>query len=139
MNKQERLEAINKLIEFISERGRQFFRTKVTVAGELIEIIAEMKLINGRVYYIDPYTKKQVTVRDTSIGWDGFSSGGTLRSLVLDFADFIRTGKDTNGNHGYGGLYATGWGHSEEVQKEIIDYAKEIGYLKYEIIQQSDH
>lgn len=130
MDKQGRLEIINDLINFISERGRQFFRTKVTALGKQIEIVAEMKLINGRVYYIDPYTRKQVAVRNTSTRWDGFSSGGTLRSLVLDFGDFVRTGENTNGNHGYGGLYSTGWGHSEEIQQEIINFAKKVGYLK---------
>ena len=37
--------------------------------------------------------------------WKGFSSGGTLRALILDFAEFIRTGKYTNGNNGYGGMH----------------------------------
>ena len=55
--------------------------------------------------------------------------GGTLRALVLDFAEFIRNGKYSNGQNGYGGLYSEGWGHSDEVQQEIIKYAKEIGYL----------
>lgn len=88
-----------------------------------------MKLKNGRIYFVDDYTRKEIAVINNSREWDGFSHGGTMRALVLDFASFIRTGKDSDGKHGYGGLYGTGWGHSAEVQKGIIDYAVKIGYL----------
>ena len=129
MNKQERLEIVNKLIKFISERGRRFFWTNSTINGEF-ENTAFMKLKNGRIYFVDNYTQDEVPVLDNGYDWKGFSHGGTLRALVLDFAQFIRTGKDTDGNNGYGGLYCSHWGHSEDIQQEIIQYAKEIGYLK---------
>jgi hypothetical protein len=119
--KEERLEIINKLIEFISKRGRRFFITENN--------LAYMKLKNGRIYFVDDYTKNEIAVINNYRDWKGFSHGGTLRALVLDFAEFVREGKYSNGNNGYGGLHCPHWGHSEEVQKEIIDYAKEIGYL----------
>ena len=129
MDKQERLEAINSVIKFISERGRRFFWTKRTINSDH-ENTAFMKLKNGRIYFVDNYTQQEIPVLDNGRDWNGFSHGGTLRALVLDFAQFIRTGKDTNGNNGYGGLYCGHWGHDDEIQQEIINYAKEIGYLK---------
>lgn len=119
--KEQRLEIINNLIKFISERGRKFFNTDNN--------LAYMKLKNGRIYFVDDYTKNEIAVINNYRDWKGFSHGGTLRALVLDFSEFIRTGKYSNGNNGYGGLYCPHWGHSVEVQKEIINYAKEVGYL----------
>lgn len=128
--KEERLETINQLIKFISERGRKFFYTKDTIDKENVDSVAYMKLKNGRIYFVDNYTLHEIAVINNYRDWKGFSHGGTLRALVLDFAEFIRTGKCTNGNNGYGGLYCSHWGHSDDIQQEIIDYAKKIGYLK---------
>lgn len=124
MDKQERLEAINKLIKFMSNRGRRFFHC------ESKDRTAFMELKNNRVYFVDDYTSEDVYAYSTNRERKGFSHGGTIWALVCEFSEFIRTGKYTNGIHGYGGLYGSGWGHSDEIQQEIIDYAKEIGYLK---------
>lgn len=121
LTKEQRLDIVNKLIKHISENGRHFFSKKGDVAF--------MKLKNGRLYFVDDYTKTEIAVINNGCDWRGFSHGGTLRALVLDFATFIRTGKESDGKHGYGGLHGTGWGHSPEVQKNMIDYAVKIGYL----------
>lgn len=128
--KQDRIETINKLIKFISERGRRFFYSNRTINMENVDSLAFMKLKNGRIYFVDDYTRKEIYVINNYRDWNGFSHGGTLRALILDFAEYIRTGKYSNGNNGYGGLYCQHWGHSDETQQEIIDYAKEIGYLR---------
>jgi len=128
--KEERMDLINNLIQFISERGRRFFYTKSTVRSDDEESIAYMEIKKGRIYFVDNYTKESIAVINNNRRWNNFSHGGTLQALVMDFADFIRTGKNTNGKHGYGGLLCPHWGHSDEIQQEIIDYAKEIGYLK---------
>ena len=128
--KEERVETINKLIKFISERGREFFYSKRTMKNDNESATAFIKLKNGRIYFVDDYTQKEIAVINNYHDWNGFSHGGTLRALILDFAEFIRTGKYTNGNNGYGGLYCPHWGHSDEIQQEIIEYAKEIGYLR---------
>lgn len=128
--KQDRVEIVNQLIQFISERGRRFFYTKRTIHNDDAHSVASMKLKNGRVYFVDNYTTKEMHVVDSYYKWKGFSHGGTLRALVMDFADFIRTGKHTNGEHGYGGLHCSHWGHNDDIQREIIAYAKEIGYLR---------
>lgn len=129
-DKTERVEIINKLIKFISKRGRRFFFTNGTIHVANVESVAYMKLKNGRIYFVDNFTKLEVPVLNNGRDWNGFSHGGTLRALVLDFAEFIRTGKWSNGSNRYGGLYCSHWGHSDEIQQEIIDYAKEVGYLK---------
>lgn len=124
MDKQERLVVVNRLIEYISERGRRFFFCKSK------ERTAQMILKNNRVYFVDDYTGAEVYAYPTYTDRKGFSHGGTLWALVCEFSEFIRTGKQVNGVHGYGGLYGSGWGHRDDIQQEIINYAKEIGYLK---------
>ena len=123
MDKKERLEIVNNLIKFISERGRRFFYSGSN------NRIASMILKNNRVYIVDHRTGEKVYAYE-GFSHKGFSHGGTLWALVSDFSFYIRTGKSANGKHGYGGLNSGDWGHSDEFQQEIINYAKEIGYLK---------
>lgn len=123
MDKEQRLEKINALIKFISERGRRFFYSGSN------KRVASMKLKNNRVYFVDHRTGEEVYAYN-GFSKKGFSHGGTIWALVCDFSLFIRTGKNTNGTNGYGGLYSGDWGHSDEIQTEIIEYAKSIGYLK---------
>lgn len=123
MDKAQRLEAINKLIQFISMRGRRFFYSGSN------NRVALMVLKNSRVYFVDHRTGKNVYAYEC-FSQEGFSHGGTLWALVCEFSHFIRTGKSSNGKYGYGGLYSGDWGHGDEIQNEIIEYAKEIGYLK---------
>jgi hypothetical protein len=124
MDKNERLEIVNKLIKFISERGRRFFYCKCK------DRTAYMKIKNNRVYFFDDYTGEEVYAYPSYNDRKGFSHGGTLWGLVNDFREFISKGDSSNGKHGYGGLYCPHWGYDEESQKEIIKFAKEIGYLK---------
>lgn len=123
MDKKERLEAINKLITFISERGRRFFYCKSK------DRTAYMKIKNGRVYFVDDYTEEDVYAYTHYTDRNGFSHGGTLWAMVCDFSEYIRKGNDANGSHGYSGLYSEYWGYDDESTKEIIIYARELGYL----------
>ena len=59
-----------------------------------------------------------------------FTHGGTLQALVLEFSEFIRLGKEVHGKQGYRGLDCEHWGYDKSSQLEIIEYAKEIGYLR---------
>ena len=58
----------------------------------------------GKVWIIDDYSGKRVFTHETVWGgrWRGFSHGGTLRSLVEAFRDYICTGEPLN--RGYLGL-----------------------------------
>lgn len=122
-DKKERLEMVNQLIVFISERSRRFFYCKSK------DRTAYMKLKNNRVYFVDDYTGEEVYAYSHHEDRNGFSHGGTLWALVCELSEFIRKGNDSNGRHGYGGLYSEHWGYDEKSHKEVIQFAKEIGYL----------
>lgn len=122
MSKENRVEQINCLIEVISSIGRRFFHTEGT--------IAHMKLKRGHIYFVDDYTKEDVRVLNNQKDWSNFSHSGTIHALVLDFADFIRTGEPSNGKHGYRGLLSRDWGCSESEHDEMIAFAKTIGFVQ---------
>lgn len=119
----QRMNKINELIKLIAETDRKIFysKSKDKVA----------KFIEGKstIFYIDDYTQKKIHLnnicKDT-----GFSHGGTLWGLVHDFKKWTITGKYSNGENGYGGLYCTHWGYTEQGMKLIIAKGKEIGFLK---------
>lgn len=124
MNEKEiRLEKANKLIEKIASCGRNFFR--YSEDGTTAKFLFK----NNRVYYMDEYTKKEMLTYNY-LQFEYFNHGGTMMALVMDISEWIRTGKYTNGNNGYGGLYCRHWGYSEENMQEIRRFATEIGYLK---------
>lgn len=75
------------------------------------------KVINKRkrLWFIDKYTGEKVNPYPSNYRKDyNFSEGGTLWAMVHDFCEFIITGKYTNGNNGYGGLYCQSWGYPEK-------------------------
>ncbi|MGF0347678.1 hypothetical protein ACQR3P_28975 [Rhodococcus sp. IEGM1300] len=130
MTTQERLDIVNKLITFISNTGRRLFYSNGTVESSDVDSIAYMTIEDDITYFVDNYTLKKVPVKDSGEDWYGFSHGGTLRALVLDFADFIGGDDASNGRNGYGGIHCDHWGYSPEQREQVIDYAREIGYLK---------
>jgi hypothetical protein len=125
-NKQERVEIVNKILRKIASKSHQDFYYKDA------DRYAEMKIKNGRIYFTDDYTGKDVYAYSHAYGSKRgkFSHGGTMWGLINDFREFIQTGKYTNGNHGYGGLYCTHWGYEEEDMKDIRAFARELGYLR---------
>ena len=58
-----------------------------------------------------------------------FTHGGTIWGLTKDFKEFIITGKKSNGENGYGGLYSPHWGYSPESMEDIRQTAIGLGYL----------
>ena len=111
--KQQRVEHCNQLIGIIASHGRQFFRCKSTGNVASMEVDAR-----GRVWFHDYYTRKRIYTHETSFGneWRGFTSGGTLRSLVEELRDYIRTGKPLARNR-IGFTRNDGsniWGYSQE-------------------------
>lgn len=89
-SKRQRAEHCNQLIQVIASHGRQFFRCKSTGNVASMEVDAR-----GRVWFHDYYSRKRIYTHPTTFGnsWHGFTSGGTLRSLVEDMRDYIMTGK----------------------------------------------
>lgn len=53
-----------------------------------------------------------------------------MQSLILEFSEFIQTGRCVNGRNGYGGLYCKHWGYLASEMVGIRSFAKDIGYLK---------
>ena len=122
--KEQRMETVNKLITKISSVGRRFFFNKKD------GFIAHFELKNNRIYFVDDYTKEKIYAYGPKYFENGFSHGGTMQSLILEFSEFIRTGRCVNGKNGYGGLYCPYWGYLASEMVEIRSFAKDIGYLK---------
>ncbi|KOF55702.1 hypothetical protein AGR56_17845 [Clostridium sp. DMHC 10] len=117
----ERMNKINELIEVIASVDRRFFYSKSKDrTGKFIE--------GKKLFYIDEYTGEKVYPYYS--GRKKFSHGGTLWGLVNDFREWIITGKLSNGNNGYGGLYCPHWGYTAEGMAKVVTKGKEIGFLK---------
>ncbi|MBC1290604.1 hypothetical protein [Listeria booriae] len=121
--KQERLEIVNNIIKKIASLDRKFFYSAKN------DMTAYMFFKNGRLYFKDDYTKQDIYAYAYKY-FGAFSHGGTLQALILDFSKYIRTGKNYNGENGYGGLNCRHWGYSAESMKAIQSYAMELGYLE---------
>lgn len=126
--KQERIEIVNKIIEAIATRGRNFFAHKDKIATISIDKNGKLWYNCERISQIDKIERFCLSVKNPlpSYGW---YHGGTLKALILDFVDFINTGEYSNNNHGYGGLYCPYWGYSKKDMQEIQAIAKELNYL----------
>lgn len=122
--KQERVDIANKIIKKIASLGRGFFYCKSN------ETYGYFSLQNGKVFYTDDYAQEKLYAYGHKYLEKGFNHGGTLQALVMDFSEYIRTGKHTNGNNGYSGLYCPHWGYPEKDMKKIQEYATELGFLK---------
>lgn len=127
MTKQDRVAIINQIMISIGSKDRRFFYSKKNNRYAYLSIAK-----SGKIYYHcehSPDIPICMSVPETRKP-KNWQHGGTLLSLVRDFCDFIRTGEDSNHNHGYGGLFCPHWGYEEESMKEIRQVAYELGYLK---------
>lgn len=117
-----RIVVVNEIIKEIAARSRKFF------AGTFG--VAEIFQKNGRLYMTSEYNGTTMFL-NTKYGYPpkGWHHGGTLWGLTKDFKDFIITGKKSNHNNGYGGLYSPHWGYSESDMLAIQEKAKMLGYL----------
>lgn len=122
--KEKRIEAANKLLSKIASCGRRFFYY------DKDNTTARFLLKNNRVYYMDEYTKSEMLTYNYRQLGRKFNQGGTMKGLVMDIAEWIRTGEYTNGKNGYGGLFCLHWGYPESDMEIIRNYARELGYLK---------
>lgn len=87
--KEGRLQLVNDLIKIIGSHGRRFFYYAEA------DRYSRMELRKGRIWWIDAYREDEVYLMRTGLGsrWRGFTNGGTLRSLVEDMRDYIRSGR----------------------------------------------
>lgn len=122
----ERIEIVNQIIKAISELGRRFFY------NENSGLTARLSVKKGKVYYNKEYDGELLCINTPdNYPPKNWSRGGTIWGLVKDFRDYIEGEDDTNGKHGYGGLFCPHWGYSDEDMKAIREKAFELGYLIY--------
>lgn len=132
--KEYQMKQANELIRMIANRGRRFFdytTVKRMDSEALLGSVSHFIIKNNRVYFKDGYTQKEMFAYNHRYMRD-LTNGGTLKALVLDLSEFIRTGEPTNGNNGYGGVYAppSHWGYPEEEMEEIRAFAEKIGFAE---------
>ncbi len=122
MSKQQRAEQVNEAIKIIGSHGRRFFYSENHDRFARMEVDAR-----GKVWFIDDYTGKRVYTHKTGFGgrWRGFSHGGTLRSLIEAFRDYISHGKPLH--PGYLGPQRLSdsniWGYQEEDMQKVRETA----------------
>lgn len=114
MTKDDRLEHANAILLSMSRHGRRFFYSKDH------DRVARFELDDqGRVRIRDEYTGRAVLlVKDGR--WRGFNNGGTLRRLVEDLANYIRTGKTIRNHFGPWPEWICGgdlWGYGDAAEK----------------------
>lgn len=121
----ERLEEINELISFIVTTDGESRNPTLGTRGESGELIACHFHFaeNGLLYFTDSYTKEQMRPLN-HLSWNGFSSGGTMRELVTQFARFIMTGQQ-----GYLNDYKEMWGWKVDDMLKVRKKAKEAGFI----------
>ena len=125
MSKESRCELANELIRLIASTGRQFFNYEENGGS-----IGRFELRSGRTYFIDGYLGKSIYAYENHYFGNSFTEGGTMQALILDIAEFIRTGEATNAKNGYGGIYCDHWGYPAQAMADIHRKAKEIGFTK---------
>ncbi|PFU84658.1 hypothetical protein COK91_03140 [Bacillus cereus] len=126
MDKQKRIETVNKLINYLADYEKDFFQTK--------NKIGHFHHDGRNLWFVDGCTNVEMRMTRNSYKnkkqCQYFSRGGTMWGLVRDFTDFIFGNDNSDGINGYDGLYCTHWGWPEEELKKMREYAREIGYLK---------
>lgn len=83
--KTERAEQANQLLAAIAGCGRKFFAHN----GRISRFEVDER---GCIWFVDAYREAKIYTACKWSRWRGFSEGGTLRALVLQLCDFIRSG-----------------------------------------------
>ena len=125
----ERIEIVNEIIKTIASTGRHFFLNGKT--GEIAYIHEKV----GKLYLraeSNPKWQNQDVYLHRIIPPSHFRHDGTMWGLVIEFKEFIITGKYVNGKYGDGGLYCASWGYKKEEMRIVVDKAIELGYLEKE-------
>jgi hypothetical protein len=126
--KQERAARVNELIKAIGDCGRRFFYDTRNDRYAVIEVDQR-----GRVWLVDDYSGQRIYLHYRYWG-AGFSHGGTLRSLVNDFREYITKSTPLpSGAFGPWPDYYCGgnlWGYGDDMQ-QVRDTARRLGLVSY--------
>lgn len=118
---EDRIDIVNQIIKKIASLDRKFFEYK----GKVAYIFN----VNKNIFMRSEYNGFDIDItKSESIPYE-FTHGGTIWGLTKDFKEFIITGKKSNGENGYGGLYSPHWGYSSESMEDIRQTAIGLGYL----------
>lgn len=93
LSKAERIADANYLLLTISMFGRRFFYSHRHNRVARFEMT-----IDGKLWFRDDYTDKRIYVAYRG-RWRHFSHGGTMRRLIDDLANYIRTGERIRAGH----------------------------------------
>ncbi len=131
--KQDRVDACNKLLTAIGNRGRRFFYHRPM--DKESARYARFELRRGAVYFVDDYSGKAIYTAWTRDTWRGFSGGGTLRGVVIKLSEFIRTGSTiAPGNFGPWPSWICGsdlWGYGAAAMQEVRQAALDAGVVAF--------
>lgn len=116
-----RIDIVNKIIQKIAAFDRKFFEHDGRVAF--------IFNVNKKLFMRSEYNGFDINITKSESKPYEFTHGGTLWGLTKDFKEFIISGKKSNGENGYGGLFCPHWGYTKESILEIQEFAKEVGYL----------
>ncbi len=87
-----RVNRVNEFISVIASCGRRFFSYQERVSSFEVDD-------KGRLWFLDAYSQTRIYTHNSG-KWRGFTNGGTLRTLIEDLRDYIRTGDSPNLNIG---------------------------------------
>jgi len=116
-----RIDIVNQIIKKIASLDRQFFEYK----GKVAYIFN----VNKKLFMRSEFSGFDINLTKSESKPYEFTHGGTIWGLTKDFKEFIITGKKSNGENGYGGLYSPHWGYSLESMEDIRQTAIDLGYL----------
>jgi hypothetical protein len=89
---EKRLEQVNAIIQVIGSHGRRFLSENSDRREPVADPFFAYFTVDQRneIWFVDRYSRKPILIRHRD--WEGFSDGGTLRSLVEHFARYIYGG-----------------------------------------------
>lgn len=123
MERNQRIEIVNKIVTEIAARGRQFFKSKKTAdVGYFLEK-------KNRLFWRDECSGKEIYTGQMISNIKGFTHGGTLKHLIFnEFKCFIQTGQAPIMIR-YSGLMGLYWGYADEDLRAIWEIALHVGYI----------
>jgi len=120
-NEQQRLAAANEFIKSIAGCGRNFFSENSDLRNKVENpFVSTLEIDNrGRVWFIDYYTKKRIYTHYSG-RWNGFTSGGTLRDIIISLRNYVKLGSKLRANYfnpDWGHGFGNPWGYGDEILK----------------------
>lgn len=124
-----RLEVANELIRVIATCGRCFFARPLR---EDVRISYFELDPGGRLWFVDSWRGNRICLQNVNHPWRGFHQGGTLRSLVTQLRNFVRSGtplrKGTLGPWPKSCCDGDLWGYGKDMET-VREAARRLGLL----------